>query len=1139
MTSRTLRGVSTLALFFGVSGLAAAHAQQTITTTPQADQAGSSSSGVERTASSAPQATEDRVTITGSLIATTAEDAPKPVDVFTLEDLEQQGSPNVTEFVRSLTTSYGDDLGFGQASPDVPQGTGFGNANLRGLGSNGTLVLMNGKNLAPWNGAFGADINTVPMAALQAVDVLKDGASATYGAGAVGGVLNFRTRRDIDAPQVSVQKQFYDGSDGYYKLDFLTGWVGDSGNLLISASMAHEDAMLQSARDFSSLPFQINPAPYTLTGANPGIFQPTTSNFYTGATITMPLSGYPGINDYRTASDCTSIGGYVANTIQTNAVATGSTTANTACAFPQSPFQNLVNEYDQYQAYLEYNGDISDNMEFHFDVNWSKSKTLQQQIPIGPANATAIDRTFSALCGGCNYVVPVQIQTFNTSGVGTGTFVQNPFIADFRTRTGTSTTTLPATAALYMGLNWRPFMFGGYPLEGSGLKTDVFERDSFITNIGINGEFTEDNLIGSFLSGVHYDLSAQYNQYLNTYHQPDVFASRLQNALLGYGGPSCNAVDRVPTDYSSSAAYNRTVGIQSDVAPGTGGCQWFNPFASAFATSVANGVANPQYNSGAITGRPSGYANPTDLMDWMIGDRVAEYKLEAVTFNGVLSSKIPASLVELPGGEIGWALGMQSRQVEGRSSTRDDTEVEENMATQPCVWPDRAVVNNPAQIEPGLGTRGCTANNGAFFSNGRVNIVTTIPPFYYDTQTWSTYAELQLPVLDNLNFSLSARHEEYNGGDLIGDIYSVAGKYQVTDNLYVRSSYGTNYRADGALELDPGSQDVATTTYGRFGTGFQATRYTTVAPNVGPEDDKTFNFGVGWESDIGEGRFRASVDFFEILIDGQLATTSDTTILNNIFGLNTAAGQSNRGVVGIPNTGAQNSQNQFANCNAPLISFVKLSTPCVQGVTTASSLSEVYRFQLNGPGFITNGIDYSIDFAYPVFDGTFTAQLSATQNLVYKARGYDVNGILFDSGGNRLGRANYTSTGNESRRWRANAVVRWANDTHNVSLRANYSSGVYNEAWEVGGLVPIVFNNPLTPANETQNSTYGIYPKEYLDFDLNYIYTAPFWKDLELRATVLNIFDKDPSPAQGRSGYYTATGNPRGRIFEIGVTKKF
>ena len=126
------------------------------------------------------------------------------------------------------------------------------------------------------------------------------------------------------------------------------------------------------------------------------------------------------------------------------------------------------------------------------------------------------------------------------------------------------------------------------------------------------------------------------------------------------------------------------------------------------------------------------------------------------------------------------------------------------------------------------------------------------------------------------------------------------------------------------------------------------------------------------------------------------------------------------------------------------------------------------------------------------------------------------------------------------RRWRANAAVPWANDTHNVSLRANYSSGTYNEAFEVGGLVPVISNIAATTTiNETVNSTYGIYPKEYLDFDLNYIYTAPFIDDLELRATVLNIFDKEPSAAQGRSGYYTATGNPRGRIFEVGLTKKF
>src|SRR5262249_24112376 len=157
---------------------------------------------------------------------------------------------------------------------------------------------------------------------------------------------------------------------------------------------------------------------------------------------------------------------------------------------------------------------------------------------------------------------------------------------------------------------------------------------------GVKGEFTENTWIGPWLAGMNYDFSGQFNQYLNTYHQGDIFASRLQNAMLGYGGPQCNAVDRVATHYTSAASYNPTVGIQSDTTPGTGGCQWFNPFAINFATSVINGAANPQFNSGApnlingSTPRPTGYANPQDLMDWMWGDKVAEFQLQSATFDG-------------------------------------------------------------------------------------------------------------------------------------------------------------------------------------------------------------------------------------------------------------------------------------------------------------------------------------------------------------------------------------------------------------------------------------------------------------------------------------------------------------------------
>jgi outer membrane receptor protein involved in Fe transport len=1162
MKTKTLKGVSALALLFGASQLGTAVAQQapapnqtvTTNTTAGPQTAPQSAAAVDQSAPANQPA--DKVVITGSLIATTPEDAPKPVEVYSAEDLKQQGTPNVTEFIRSLTVSYGDDLGFGQASPDVPEGTGFGNANLRGLGSNATLALMNGRPLAPWNGAFGADINTVPMDALQAVEVLKGGASATYGAGAVGGVLNFRTRRDIDAPQISIEKQFYDGSDGYWKGSFLTGWVGDAGNLMVSLSHSHEDQMLMDQRDFSSVDYKVNAGgalyaspTHTLVGANPGAFQVGTTNFYTQTgLVTVPTTL---INDYRTAADCTAVGGYIVSTLQTN-------NTSTACGMKLAPFQSLVNENTQNQAYAEFNANISDSMEVHFDINWSSSVSQEARLPIDAASAQAIDRSASTTtrtgmtgCTGCNYVLPVQVQNYSTTGTPLGTFVRNPFINDLMTRTGLNSTTLPDTGAIYLGsAGWRPFMYGGNPMFEDGRRHNRFERDSFAITAQITGEFPEDNLLGPLLNGVHYDFSGQYNQYLNTYFQGDLFVSRLQNALNGYGGPNCNAIDRVPTDYTSAATYNRTVGIQSSTPAGTGGCQWFNPFASAWATSIVNGAANPQFNSGTptlaanATPRPTGYQNPKDLIDWMWNDKKAEYQLQSATFNFVLSSTIPENWLKLPGGEIGWAAGVNWRQVEGRRMNGEtDNQVEEDMATQFCAWPDRAVVNSPAQVEPGTGTPGCTTA-GAFFGTGRLSIVgATVPPFYYDNQNLALFAEVSLPILDNVSLQWSGRHEEWNGGSLKGDIYSVAGKWDITDNLWVRSDYGTNYRADAALELQPGATIYSTSNQTRFGAATQIQHATIVAPGIKPEDDKTFNFGFGWQSELGEGRIRASVQFFEALIDGQVSTTSATTIYNNVFGLNTAACQANRAdssscstsgaeiATGLPGTGISNGT-QFANCSARLISFIQFVTPCVQGVTTSVNILETDLFQLNGSGFITNGIDYSVDYAHPLFDGTFSAQLTATQNLVYKSRGYDVNGILFEASGHRLGYANYTRTGNESRRWRANGQVRWANDVHNISLRANFSSGVYNEAFPIGGLNPI----GITP---NTYSGWGVDFKSYLDFDLNYVYTAPFWKELELRATVLNLFDKDPTQAAGRTGYYTATGNPRGRIIELGVSKKF
>ncbi|MDP3738517.1 MAG: TonB-dependent receptor plug domain-containing protein [Hyphomonadaceae bacterium] len=1151
MQIKKLRGASALALLMGTSGFASAFAQQA------SDQPQTAPQTVDQVAPPADAGGGEKVVVTGSLIATTPEDAPKPVEVYTLDDLAGQGSPSTSDFIRSLSVTSGDDLGFGQATAEVPTGSGFTNANLRGLGSSATLVLVNGRRTAAANGGFGADINMVPMEALGSVEVLKDGASATYGAGALGGVINFKTRRDIDAPQITLEKRFYDGSDGAYEAQFLTGWVGDAGNVLLSLQYEHEDPMLASELSWNSKSFDENPSIYRLFPQNPGRFH-TSTNFLTGAPVSVgaPLAGAVGvgtttIRDQSSDADCTALGGIIINQAQQ-----GNATALNGCGFNRNDFTDAVQEHNGMRLYSEFNTDISETMEAHFDVSWGKNENFFRQIPLAPTTGVpagrSTDASVSPFCtSSCYYVTPVQVNVYNAAGQATPTVVRNPFIDDFYMRTGVSAVALPTTGALYNSIFWGPGGFGGTPLDESGLRRERYHREQLIINAGLNGVLSEEGIFG-FMAGVKYDWNGQYSQYKQENQNPDISIARLQSALLGYGGPNCNAQDRVATDYTSAASFNRTVGIQSDTAPGSAGCQWFNPFASSFATSVANGAANPQFNAGTpilaagSTPRPTGYANSRELWDWLWIDKTTEDIYESSTFEGTLSGEVPDTWFSLPGGEIGWAVGSQWRQIERRSfAARDTNPAEEALLTQECPYPDPAVVNTPAQPNQDVGQRGCATATGAFFGSGRANITTRNVPAYSDSQNIAIYTEVALPVLDNLNFNISARHEEFNGGDLTGDIWSVAGKWDITDSIYARGSYSTNYRAEAALDIDPGTINFGNSSQARFANQVVPTA-TLAQPGLQPEDDSTINVGVGYvNDDLFGGRLRASLDFFEINITGQVVSTSITTILTNVFGANTAPCQADRSstaacgvtvetATGLPPS-VNNNAGQFANCNARLISFLAFTGACTQGVTTAAQILGVNLYQVNGPYFVTNGLDYKIDYSHDLFGGVGSVGLEATQTLHYKQGAFDVNGVLFDGGGDRLGTTNLGNGGlaSVSQEWKGNVTLRWANDMHNVTLRGNYASGSRDERYALGQLTAI----QTTPT--TQYSLYGVEADPSLTYDLTYIYTAPFFEELELRASIINLTDEDPTFLQVASGYYNGSADPRGRILEIGLTKKF
>jgi iron complex outermembrane recepter protein len=138
------------------------------------------------------EAVAERVIVTGSNIPTAQEQASIPVITYTAEWLRKSGSNTPVEGLRQLPTFVGN----AETENDSNGGDGSAFINLRGLGAENTLVLINGRRMIGGNG-LAADVNLIPLSSIQKVDILKDGASAIYGSDAVAGVVNFMFWNDI------------------------------------------------------------------------------------------------------------------------------------------------------------------------------------------------------------------------------------------------------------------------------------------------------------------------------------------------------------------------------------------------------------------------------------------------------------------------------------------------------------------------------------------------------------------------------------------------------------------------------------------------------------------------------------------------------------------------------------------------------------------------------------------------------------------------------------------------------------------------------------------------------------------------------------------------------------------------------
>ncbi|NWG73514.1 MAG: TonB-dependent receptor [Rubrivivax sp.] len=168
----------------------------------------------------------DRVVVTGSRIARTDLEGPLPVQVITRDQIEASGVTTVEQLLERVPANVNPvTTALTIGSADQP---GLAAANLRGLGAGSTLVLLNGRRLA--NYAFNGetvDLNAIPLAAIERVEVLRDGASAIYGTDAIAGVVNFILRSDYRGVEASASVNVTQHGGGNAAQASLTLGTGD------------------------------------------------------------------------------------------------------------------------------------------------------------------------------------------------------------------------------------------------------------------------------------------------------------------------------------------------------------------------------------------------------------------------------------------------------------------------------------------------------------------------------------------------------------------------------------------------------------------------------------------------------------------------------------------------------------------------------------------------------------------------------------------------------------------------------------------------------------------------------------------------------------------------------------------------
>jgi len=976
------------------------------------------------TPASPPSDTEE-IVVTGSFIKGTPEDAALPVDVTSFEDLQEQGAPSIAELVRNLAYTSGnlaETNQFGAGGGGQAQ-EGVLTMNLRGLGSARTLVLINGRRLAP-NEVVGSDLSILPKSTIGRLEVLKDGAAALYGSDAVGGVANFITRENFEGFEISASEQFIRKSDGDHEVAVIAGWGNDRLHLMAAFEWSHRSELRFRDRDWGLIPETENPQGGWSSIANPARILPAfdfTANGLSDGTVLGAGAADP---------QCAFLGGAV---------------SGTACRFQYTAFDNLTEEQDTYKAYVEANFDLSDTMKLHVEglyglmdmPNWKSSPSYPPQSLFGP------DRFIAASHPG--------LINFKA---------QNPTF--FTTTAGVPPANLGAYAlARAIGVQGR--LPDGTPLAAKR-RTEQFR---FVAQ-----------LTGEVFDGISWETAFTYAERERLLDGEDTRTERMAFALDGLGGEGCDPVTGTP---------------------GVGPCRYFNPFSNAIRRSAINGVINPQYDPAV--------ANSPELFKWLITDTASVVTNKVFVFDGVMSGQLP--WFELPGGEIGWAVGTQVRREVFDLQLADSV----NLDVEPCPF------SNFAASVTRLGN--ISAANFNLCQTGQANVT---GPFSFLSGTreqafkrvvWGLFTEISLPVHEMFDAQFALRYEDYGGevGSTVDPKLSL--RFQPFEWITLRGSVSTTFRGP------PQSFLANRTTTLQFIPPTNAFKAVDVVgnPNLKPESALTSNVGAVFEW---EGLY-ASIDYWRFNFKDPFQTESAGQIVAAYTTIGGAAPAGNpAGCQTTPTAGGfvgwgmnpVNPNADIARCNG-----IRSHIAFAPAADLPANIVRIDTNIINGSRIQTSGVDFYLQYEIEVLDGTLTVGSAGTYRLGYSSEDFvDVGGFILAPGGDFNGFLNDNGAPFQPLpELKTDAFVKFNRGIHSAQFVGHYVTSYTDQ------LPPVTINGPLDKVDS------------FFTMDFHYV-ARLFDESTALSFSILNLADKDPPLAGTDLNYDPFTHDGRGRIFKVGLT---